>query len=59
MDESERLSCIIALQHELEQQHHKGLDFLVASFAAACKCHRRASGWLLLLQMYVSLSDEF
>lgn len=43
MDESERLSCIIALQHELEQQHHKGLDFLVSSFAAACKCHRRAS----------------
>lgn len=58
MDESERLSTMIALQHHLEV-HERGTDLLLSSMAAAARCTRRHSGqrcgwprqccgWLLL-----------
>lgn len=43
MDESERVSAVIALTHLLQEQAH-ALDLLVSAFAAAVRCGRRATG---------------
>jgi hypothetical protein len=47
MDESEKVSAVIALNHLLEGQAH-ALDLLVSAFAAAVRCGRRATGKTVL-----------